>query len=76
TYYADRLAQTLARVTEVFGWNAADLLKGSRQQTLGDRSAPDAGSPTTEAASMDDSVASLAASPKRNRKSKTLSEFI
>ncbi len=40
TYYADRLAQTLARVTEVFGWNAADLLQGSRQQTLGDRASP------------------------------------
>ncbi|MFZ0830726.1 MAG: DNA polymerase domain-containing protein, partial [Thermoplasmata archaeon] len=57
TYYADRLAQTLARVTEVFGWNAADLLQGSRQQTWGDRASPPA--PPGEAASMNDSVASL-----------------
>jgi len=74
TYYAERLAQTLARVTEVFGWNAADLLKGSRQQTLGD--SPAAGAATANgSASLDDSVASLAAPPKRARKSKTLSEF-
>ncbi|MEM0128729.1 MAG: DNA polymerase domain-containing protein, partial [Thermoplasmata archaeon] len=35
-YYADRVAQTLARVTEVFGWGADDLLRGSRstQRTL------------------------------------------
>ncbi|MGA7847107.1 MAG: DNA polymerase domain-containing protein [Thermoplasmata archaeon] len=74
TYYADRLAQTLARVTEVFGWNAADLLQGSRQQTLGDRASPPA--PPGEAASMNDSVASLAGPPKRARKSKTLTEFV
>jgi DNA polymerase, archaea type len=73
-YYADRLAQTLARVTEVFGWNAADLLKGSRQQTLGESPPPSAPA-TGEVASMDDSVASLAGPPKRARKSKTLSEF-
>ncbi len=74
SYYAERLAQTLARVTEVFGWNAADLLKGSRQQTLGD--SPSAGSATRgDAATLDDSVASLAGPPKRARKSKTLTEF-
>jgi DNA polymerase, archaea type len=74
SYYADRVAQTLARVTEVFGWNAADLLKGSRQQTLGDR--PDSGPATPGgAASLSDPVANLAQPPKRARKSKTLSEF-
>jgi DNA polymerase, archaea type len=73
-YYADRLAQTLARVTEVFGWNAADLLKGSRQQTLGEEP-PSGPSEPGAAAALDDSVASLAGPPKRTRKSKTLSEF-
>jgi len=34
-YYADRVAQTLARVTEVFDWDAAALLRGSHQQRLG-----------------------------------------
>ncbi|MGC2288306.1 MAG: DNA polymerase domain-containing protein [Thermoplasmata archaeon] len=74
SYYAERLAQTLARVTEVFGWNAADLLKGSRQQTLGD-SPPTGAAASRDAASLDDSVASLAGPPKRARKSKTLTEF-
>ncbi len=74
SYYADRVAQTLARVTEVFGWNAADLLKGSRQQTLGDTPSPSPGEPG-EAVSMNDPVANLAGPPRRARKSKTLSEF-
>jgi DNA polymerase, archaea type len=74
-YYADRVAQTLARVTEVFGWNAADLLKGSRQQTLGGNP-PVNGAPEGEPASMEDPVASLAGTPKRARKSKTLTEFV
>ncbi|MGP8135815.1 MAG: DNA polymerase domain-containing protein, partial [Thermoplasmata archaeon] len=34
-YYADRVAQTLARVTEVFDWDAAALLRGSHQRRLG-----------------------------------------
>ncbi|MBE6526518.1 MAG: DNA polymerase II [Thermoplasmata archaeon] len=33
-YYAKRLAQMAARVTEVYGWSEDDLLKGSQQQTL------------------------------------------
>ncbi|HXW67800.1 MAG TPA: DNA polymerase domain-containing protein [Thermoplasmata archaeon] len=43
-YYADRVAQTLARVTEVFDWDAASLLRGSHQRRLG---SPD---PATEPA--------------------------
>ncbi|HTP54214.1 MAG TPA: DNA polymerase domain-containing protein [Thermoplasmata archaeon] len=39
-YYADRVAQTLARVTEVFDWDAAALLRGSHQQRLGTPEAP------------------------------------
>ena len=35
-YYAERLAQTASRITEVFGWNEKDLLMGSQQQTLFD----------------------------------------
>jgi DNA polymerase, archaea type len=74
SYYAERVAQTLARVTEVFGWNAADLLKGSRQRTLGDSPSPGP-SPSGEATSLEDPVANLANPPKRARKSKTLTEF-
>ncbi len=33
-YYAERVAQTLARVTEVYDWDAAALLGGSRQRRL------------------------------------------
>lgn len=35
-YYAGRIARSLARVTEVFGWTEADLLLGSQQATLFD----------------------------------------
>jgi DNA polymerase I len=33
-FYARRVAMTLARVTEVFGWGVDDLMKGSRTRTL------------------------------------------
>ena len=35
-YYAERLASTASRVTEVFGWDEKDLLMGSQQATLFD----------------------------------------
>ena len=35
-YYAERLAQTASRITEVFGWNEKDLMIGSQQRTLFD----------------------------------------
>lgn len=37
-YYAERLAQTASRITEVFGWSEKDLLMGSQQLTLFDGS--------------------------------------
>lgn len=37
-YYAERIAQTAARATEVFGWGERDLLTGSQQVTLFDTS--------------------------------------
>lgn len=33
-YYAERLAQTTSRITEVFGWDEKDLMLGSQQATL------------------------------------------
>jgi DNA polymerase I len=33
-YYANRVAMTLSRVTEVFGWDAKSLTGGARQKTL------------------------------------------
>jgi DNA polymerase I len=35
SYYAERVAQTLARVTEVYGWDAGSLVSGHHQQRLG-----------------------------------------
>jgi len=35
-YYAARLAKSLGRITEAFGWKEDELLKGTRQSTLFD----------------------------------------
>jgi len=73
-YYAERVAQTLARVTEVFGWDAASLLRGSHQQRLGaeePRPTPAEGGPT----SLDSSVASLGAPSRRKTTTRNLSDW-
>ena len=41
-YYAKRLAQMAARITEVYGWSEEDLLQGSQQRTLFEVTAPSA----------------------------------
>jgi DNA polymerase I len=33
-YYAERIAQTASRITEVFGWTEKDLVVGNQQSTL------------------------------------------
>ena len=33
-YYAERIAQTASRITEVFGWSEKDLMMGNQQSTL------------------------------------------
>jgi len=33
-YYAERLARTLSRVTEVFGWDMKGLMAGNKQSDL------------------------------------------
>ncbi|MCI4344110.1 MAG: hypothetical protein L3J87_00590, partial [Thermoplasmata archaeon] len=68
SYYADRVAQTLARVTEVFDWDAEALLRGSHQKRLG-------GGPTTtrslddeaEAVTLDTPVTEVAKPPSRRQ---------
>ena len=35
-YYAERIAQTASRITEVFGWSEKDIMMGSQQATLFD----------------------------------------
>ena len=80
-YYAERVAQTLARVTEVYEWGAADLLRGSRsqQRKLGEGAPPPAGSepdaaPSGEAVSLSSPIGTLGAAPKR-RRTRSLTEF-
>jgi DNA polymerase I len=82
-YYADRVAQTLARVTEVFDWDASALLRGRHQRRL-DAAEVGAGEPgarTVEVASgaplsLDSSVADVGQAPtKRRRTTKALTEF-
>ncbi|MCI4358581.1 MAG: DNA polymerase II [Thermoplasmata archaeon] len=62
-YYADRLAQTLARVTEVFGWDADRLLDAGRQHTLPGSSAGSDSPP--DAATLETPVASVGTSRRR-----------
>jgi DNA polymerase I len=47
-YYAERVAQTAARATEVFGWGEKDLLTGSQQVTLFDTSFAGGSDPGTK----------------------------
>jgi DNA polymerase I len=73
-YYAERLAQTLARVTEVFDWDAAALLKGGRQQRFGEEDAPSPSAPRAELG-LDTPLAEINAPAGRKRKSTTLDGF-
>jgi DNA polymerase I len=71
-YYADRVAQTLARVTEVFDWDAAALLRGSHQQRLGGHEGTP---PRGPSASLDTPLADLATPPRRRTAKKSLADF-
>ena len=73
-YYADRVAQTLGRVTEVFDWDAAALLRGSHQRRLGSGEHP-ATAPTGPAATLDTPVAELGKPAKRRGTTKSLADF-
>ncbi|MCI4362875.1 MAG: DNA polymerase II [Thermoplasmata archaeon] len=73
TYYAERLAQTLARVTEVFDWDASALLKGGRQQRFGEAE-PARPDPRADLG-LDSSLSELNAPAGRKRKSTTLDAF-
>jgi DNA polymerase I len=72
-YYADRVAQTLARVTEVFDWDAAALLRGSHQRRLLEQEAAPP-LPGPGAATLDTPVAEATKSPRRRRPT-SLTEF-
>jgi DNA polymerase, archaea type len=72
-YYAERVAQTLSRVTEVFDWDAAALLRGSHQRRL----APDEPPPGGPAApaSLDTPVGELARPARRRTAARTLTQY-
>jgi DNA polymerase I len=73
-YYADRVAQTLARVTEVFDWDAAALLRGSHQQRLAPRE-PSGEEDRTPSANLDTSLADVAKTSRRRTTNRTLSDW-
>ncbi len=73
-YCADRVAQTLSRVTEVFDWDAAALLRGSHQQRLGGatEASPKATGPP---ASLDTPVGDLDRSTRRRTSTRSLTDW-
>jgi DNA polymerase, archaea type len=74
-YYAERVAQTLARVTEVFHWDTTALLMGSHQKRLVEEE-PRPAAPTEDAVGLDTPVAGLAKGPaKRRATTRALSDF-
>jgi DNA polymerase, archaea type len=64
-YYADRVAQTLARVTEVFDWDAAALLRGSHQRRLLEETPAAPVGP--DAVTLETPVGEAGKAPKRRR---------
>jgi DNA polymerase I len=73
-YYADRVAQTLARVTEVFDWDAAALLRGSHQQRLAS-SEPASEEARGPAATLDTPLTDVAKSTRRRTTNRNLGEW-
>ncbi|HTW77178.1 MAG TPA: DNA polymerase domain-containing protein [Thermoplasmata archaeon] len=74
-YYADRVAQTLARVTEVFDWDAAALLRGSHQRRLGTPEPPGEPAPAGPAATLDTPLADVARNGRRRTTNRNLTEW-
>ncbi len=77
-YYAERVAQTLARVTEVFSWDSASLLRGSHQQRLGAEDDPPSGeTPPAEGppATLESSIAELEPPARRRANTRSLADW-
>jgi DNA polymerase, archaea type len=77
-YYAERVAQTLARVTEVFDWDADALLRGTHQQKLGGDEPTSRPTPRVpaEGATLDTPVSDLGTGgTKRRTKTRSLADF-
>ena len=75
-YYADRVAQTLARVTEVFDWDAASLLRGSHQRKLApppeEPKTPETNAPP---ATLDTPLSEVGKRGKRRTSTRSLSDW-
>ncbi len=74
-YYADRVAQTLARVTEVFDWDAASLLRGSHQRRLGAPDEPETPVASGTPATLDTPLTDVARSGRRRTTNRNLSDW-
>ncbi|EQD57142.1 hypothetical protein B2A_04948, partial [mine drainage metagenome] len=71
-YYAERVAQTLARVTEVFDWDAAALLRGSHQRRLGTDGSADPTPGAAPPASLDTPLTEVGVRPRRRTTQRSL----
>jgi DNA polymerase I len=75
-YYADRVAQTLARVTEVFDWDATALLRGTHQRRLAPPpEAPRTPESTAPPATLDTPISEVGKPAKRRASTRTLSDW-
>jgi len=75
-YYADRVAQTLARVTEVFDWDATALLRGSHQRRLAPPpEAPKSPETNASPATLDTPISEVGKPPKRRASTRSLSDW-
>ena len=81
-YYAERVAQTLARVTEVYDWDANALLAGHHQQRFDEAAAKpstegeeDPPAPPQAPVGLDTSIAELSSAPRKRRVTRTLASF-
>jgi len=76
-YYADRVAQTLARVTEVFDWDASALLRGSHQRRLApppEEPRPSSDSAATPA-TLDTPISDVGKPAKRRASTRSLTDW-
>ena len=76
-YYAERLAQTLSRVTEIFGWDQSRLLEATRQQNLSGLGLPSPRVPTEPGPTvgLQSSAADALAASSRKKRQSQLGEF-
>ncbi len=74
-YYAERVAQTLARVTEVFNWDAMALLRGSHQRRLDGEEEGASAATNGATVGLDTPIAGLTKGGKRRATTRALTDF-